>query len=69
MGIKSRSKGPSMNKMLGILVGGVIIGGVAIYFLPQVLPDVYNQLNKASGGLLGNINNGIHSGLNMIGIK
>lgn len=70
MGVKSRKKaGISGNKILGILLGGVIIGGVAVYFLPQVAPQVYSQLDKATGGTLTTINNGIHSGLSMIGIK
>lgn len=70
MGRKSRkSKGISGNKILGILIGGVVIGGAAVYFLPQVAPDIYKQLDGATGGTLTNINNGIHSGLSMIGIK
>lgn len=69
MGKKSRSKGPSTNKILGILLGGVVIGGIVIYALPKVAPDIYNQLNSATGGIIGQINGGITSGLNMIGIK
>jgi hypothetical protein len=69
MGKKSRGKGSGMNKMLGMLIGGVVIGGIAIYALPKVAPDIYNQINKASGGIVGQINGGITSGLGMIGIK
>lgn len=77
MGVKRRKTrgititkiGPSNNQILGLLITGVVIGGVAVYTLPIIAPEIYRQIDRASGGFLTGANNAIHGGLRFVGLE